>query len=258
MMFTLAILLAANVFQPAIPKTWSDPDVAALEVPLANPKYSPVHISEDAYYRIPARVFYKSYPVYHPDREPAGYMEWLKDREPEIAFNPVGLKMRADFIAAGEIVFNAPTIYTPLFFSAADLRDRSFYNNAGMPVATDGTVPFARWVIRRKGQVELGSMGCNTCHTRVLPDGAVVPGAQGNNPGDRQGALLLRRVACDPAKLLERVRGFARELELSWLPDDPNRLARSLSLDELLAAGEAIPPGVTSRRHPSIFLPPPI
>src|SRR5690242_8602406 len=59
-----------------------------------------------------------------------------------------------------------------------------------MPVATDGTVPFARWVTRRKGQVELGSMGCNTCHTRVLHDGTVVPGAQGNNPGDRQGALL--------------------------------------------------------------------
>jgi hypothetical protein len=78
MMNALAILLAAGVFQPSIPKTWSDPDVAALELPLANPKFSPVHISGDAYYRIPARIFYKSYPVYHPDREPAGYMEWLR------------------------------------------------------------------------------------------------------------------------------------------------------------------------------------
>src|SRR6266480_5558667 len=256
--FPSALLLAAAVFQPNIPRTWEDASVSTLEVPLANPKFSPIHISEAEYYRLPERTIYKSYPVYDPDREPAGYMEWLKGREPEIAFDPVGLKTRADFIAAGEIVFNAPTIYAPLFFSAADLRDRSFYKKAGMPVATDGTVPFARWVIRRKGEVELGSMGCNTCHTRVLPDGTVVPGAQGNNPGDRQGALLLRGAAGDPAKVLERARSFARELELSWLPDDPNRLARSLSLDELIAAGEAIPPGVTARSNTSIFLPPQI
>ena len=36
-MRALAVLLAASVFQPTIPKTWNDPDVAALEVPLANP-----------------------------------------------------------------------------------------------------------------------------------------------------------------------------------------------------------------------------
>ena len=157
-------------------------------------------------------------------------------------------------------MFNAATTFAPLFFSAAELRDRSFYERTGMPVAKDGTVPFARWVIRQKGQLELGSMGCNTCHTRVLHDGTVLPGAQGNNPGDRQGALLLREAARagDPARVLERARSFARELELPWLPDDPNRLARSLSLDELIAAGDAIPAGVTARSNTSIFLPPQI
>ena len=54
--------------------------MTALEVPLANPKFSPVHISEEQYYRIPARIIYKSYPIYRPDREPAGYMEWLGGR----------------------------------------------------------------------------------------------------------------------------------------------------------------------------------
>jgi hypothetical protein len=255
-----AFLLAAAVLQPDIPRTWEDAAVSALEVPLADSRFSPVHISEAEYYRLPERVIYRSYPVYHPDRQPAGYMEWLKSREPEIAFDPARLKARSDWIAAGEIVFNAPTTFGPLFFTAADLRDRSFYETTGMPVAKDGTVPFARWVIRRKGEVELGSMGCNTCHTRVLEDGTVIPGAQGNNPGDRQGALLLRRAAAatDPAKVLERARGFARELEVPWLPDDPNRLARTLSLPELIAAGEAIPPGVTARSNTSIFLPPQI
>ena len=99
--FPGALLLAAAVFHPNIPRTWEDASVLTLEVPLANPKFSPIHISEAEYYRLPERTIYRSYPVYHPDREPAGYMEWLKDREPEIAFDPVGLKTRADFIAAG-------------------------------------------------------------------------------------------------------------------------------------------------------------
>jgi hypothetical protein len=103
-------------------------------------------------------------------------------------------------------------------------------------------------------------MGCNTCHVRVMEDGAVVPGAQGNNPGDRQGARTLRRasVAMGAEKLLERVRGFARQFEMPWLPDDPNRQAQRMSVDELIAAGEAIPPGVTARSNTSMFVPPQI
>jgi hypothetical protein len=67
-MCILALLLAANVFHPDIPRTWKDAAVAVFEVPLAKPKYSPVHISEEQYYKIPARTIYRTYPVYHPDR----------------------------------------------------------------------------------------------------------------------------------------------------------------------------------------------
>ena len=259
-MKALAVLLAVSTFQPKIPKTWKTSDVEALEVPLANPKYSPIHISEVAYYRIPVRMIYKTYPVYHPSHEPAGYMDWLKQQEPEIAFDLSRLRTREDWVKAGEVVFNAPTSYPPVFFSAANLRDPSFVEKTGMPVAKDGTVPFARWVIRRRGEVELGSMGCNTCHTRVMTDGAVVPGAQGNNPGDRQGASMLRGFAKsgDPVKVLERIRAFTRQFEMPWLPDDPNRRAQEMSLDELVATGEEIPPGVTARSNTSMFVPPQI
>ena len=40
---------------------------------------------------------------------------------------------------AGEIVFNTPTSFNPVFFSADNLRDAEFYRRAGMPVAADGT-----------------------------------------------------------------------------------------------------------------------
>ena len=70
-----------------IPKTWDDKAVAELEVPLADPRYSPVHVSSDYYYRMPVRQIYKSYPIYPPGKEPPGYMEWLKQQEPEIVFD---------------------------------------------------------------------------------------------------------------------------------------------------------------------------
>jgi hypothetical protein len=54
-----------------------------LEVPLANPAASPMHVSSDYYYRIPVRPIYKQYPVYAPGKEPAGYWEWLQKQEPD-------------------------------------------------------------------------------------------------------------------------------------------------------------------------------
>src|SRR5258706_91382 len=101
----LPILLSA---QP-IPRTWNAASLNGLELPLAQPTFSPIQISEEAYYRIPERILYKTYPVYHPGREPAGYLDWLKQQEPEIAFNPAGYHTPAQWIAAGDLVFNAPT-----------------------------------------------------------------------------------------------------------------------------------------------------
>ena len=258
-MSLLLLLMAASV-STDVPRVWVDEKVAALEVPLANPKYSSKHISEADYYRIPERVLYRTYPVYHPDREPEGYQEWLAAREPEVAFNAQKLQSEADWIAAGELVFTAPTSFGPVFFGEREVRDSKFFEQTGMPVAADGTIPFARWVVREKGKVELGSMGCNTCHTRVMKDGTVVPGAQGNNPGDLQGAKMLGAAArfMAPGEVLKRIREFALQFEMPWLDTDPNRRAREMTLEELIAAGEAIPAGVTARAFTSMLTPPQI
>ena len=258
-LWLMAVLVVASL-RAQVPRTWTQAAVDSLELPLASAANSPIHISEEAYYRIPERVLYKTYPIYAPGHDPQGYVEWLKTREPEIAFDSTGLKTKEQWIAAGELVFNAPTSFGPMFFTPDNLRDPAFFKTGGMPVARDGTVPFARWIIRKKGNVELGSMGCNTCHTRVLGDGTVIPGAQGNNPNDTQGARLLRMSAraLGEEKTLERVRGFARQFEMPWLPNDINRLARGMSLPAMITAGEAIPPGVSARANTSMLLPPQI
>ena len=61
-----------------------------------------------------------------------------------------------------------------------------------MPLTLEGTVPFYRYVVREKGKVELGSFSCGTCHTRILPDGTIVKGAQGNFPMGRARPIYRR------------------------------------------------------------------
>ena len=81
---------------------WDDAALASLEVPLANARYSPVHFPSDYYYRIPVRTIYRTYPVYAPGQEHRGYIDELKQKEPEIVFDSSTLKTEADWIKAGE------------------------------------------------------------------------------------------------------------------------------------------------------------
>src|SRR4030095_14272624 len=163
-------------WKPDIPKTWVDAEIAELEVPLANPIGSPKHISADYYYRIPVRKIYRSYPVYAPGKEPPGYMDWLKQQEPEIAFDPARLKTEADWTKAGELVFDAPLIFGPPD-ALYRVRDPEWVRAVGAAQAKDGPLPYLHYVIREKGKVEIGDLSCALCHTRVMPDGSVIKGA---------------------------------------------------------------------------------
>lgn len=62
-------------------------------------------------YGIPVRPVYKSYAVYHPSKEPPGYIDWLERQEPQVVFDAAKLQTPADWIAAGELVFDAPIAY---------------------------------------------------------------------------------------------------------------------------------------------------
>src|SRR5690242_17298853 len=109
----IPIMPAEGIFRPVVPRTWDDAAIATLEVPLSMPNYSPVHISSKYYYRIPVRPIYRTYPRYRPGKEPAGYMEWLRNRDPEIVFNVSMLKTEQDWVRAGELVFHYPVDLNP-------------------------------------------------------------------------------------------------------------------------------------------------
>ena len=178
----LAVVVAACFaqpsFKPRIPTIWDDREIADMEIPVSNPAYSPHHVSAEYYYRIPVRPIYRTYPVYAPGRAPQGYVDSLREKEPEIVFDASHLRTRQDWVRAGEAVFDAPTSYDDPF-KVEDTLDAEWWSTVKPPVLRDGTVAGLRYVIRKKGKVELGSLSCGTCHTRILSDGALVKGGAG-------------------------------------------------------------------------------
>src|SRR5262245_23357678 len=243
----------------AIPRTWDDQAVASLEVPLAVRSASPVQIPSKYYYGIPIRPIYKSYAVYHPSKEPAGYIDWLKRQEPQVAFDPANLNTPEDWTTAGELVFDAPTGYGHIAAGGSDLylRDPSWYQETGAPVARDGTLPFYRYVIRKKGKIEIGIFSCGMCHTRVMPDGSVVKGAQGNVPGGRALAWDVNQQSVFMAPVNNFfARRFDRLLFAApWIKPDPYPEIGKSSAREIGARHAAIPPGVIARHGTSPLTP---
>jgi hypothetical protein len=227
--------------------------MAALQLPLVDSAASPKQVTADYYYRIPVRTIYKNYPVYVPGKEPAGYLEWLKQQEPQSAFEPANLKTEADWIRAGQLVFDSPIFYDNIV-KITDVRDPKWYENLSMPATNDGTLPWMRYVVREKGKVELGTISCAMCHTRVMPDGSVIKGAQGNFPFERVAAL-----SASEGFPRDRLLGFERSFfGAPWIKPDTLSEIEQKSIEQLVEMHQAIPPGVMARHGTHPLFPPQI
>jgi hypothetical protein len=240
-----------------VPKSWDEQELKSMELPLANAEYTPTFVAADFYYRMNELRIYKSYPVYVPGKEPPGYMEWLAQQEPEIAFDPAKLKTKEDWIKAGELVFNAPVFYNALN-QITDLRDPKWYERTKMPVSKDGIMPFNVYVVRQKGTVENGEFSCATCHTRVMPDGTVVRGAQGNYPLGRLDELDVRKHVGQPdeATYKNRARGaYVLGYYAPWVKPDELEAFDKLTLNQFADYMGALIPGVQARPGVSLWYP---
>jgi Di-haem oxidoreductase, putative peroxidase len=244
------------VLPPELPRMWDDRELATVELPLADRSGSPRFVPSEYYYRIRVRPIFKSYPVYAPGHEPQRYMEWIKRQEPVILWDDSGheplLRRESDWVAAGKIVFDAPTSYdTNSLIRVDDVRDPAWQRRIGGFTAVDGTIPNVRYVVRKKGQVELGSFACGFCHTRIMPDGGILNGAQGNFPFDRAFAFDIQT-----RNTLQDTRSFQTFLYgAPWIHDGPQASLQGMTLDEIAGAHDAIPPGVIARQRSSPFSP---
>ena len=257
----VVLAMGAGVFAhqasgPFIPRAWDAPALATLEVPQPNAAFSPQAVPVEYYYRIPVRTIYRGYPVYAPGHEPPGYFEALQRRAPEVLWDDRGTRPRlqtaADWRKAGEAVFDAAIFYEAVV-RTADVRDPAWHADVRPPLTTDGVLPFTTYIIREKGKIELGNNACGFCHTRVLPAGAVVKGAQGNFPFDRALAGSLRR-----RPLRQTRQGLHALFGAPWLERDPAAAMDALGLEEIVARFKSIPAGVAARHRSSLDSPPAI
>src|SRR6202021_3499493 len=92
--------MAVSVSAQEGPSPWSDASIAGYRLPLAGLGHAPKMVSGAAYYALP-EVNLKTYPVYTPDKEPKGYLEWLQARDPEPMVDIGKLKTREKWSAAG-------------------------------------------------------------------------------------------------------------------------------------------------------------
>ena len=226
-----------NAFLAAVPRTWDDEALALMTLPSANPGVHIVYVSSEYYYSIPVIPFYKSYPVYHPDKEPSGYLDWLKQEPEEIVFDAARLKTETDWIKAGELIFDSQFEFKPI----TEVRDSAWYKKIGAPLTKEGILPAYRYTTRKKGTIEVSAASCAYCHTRVLPDGTMVTGAQGNFPAERDYAYQLRK----SGRLTPRLDSSL--IFPAMRKDKLNQGLYSRTLEEVASAHEAIIPGVVAR-----------
>jgi len=149
------------------PRIWSDEDLADWATPIAALKVRPAHYSSDEYYRIEGDN-YRTYPVYDPASEPAGYWEDLQKKQPEPLVDAGKIHTAQDWIAAGRRAFiEIDSFWTrtsdPTLIAAA----RNPRNFEGVLKRADGTVGESRWVITRDG-LRLSRRECAQCHREVL------------------------------------------------------------------------------------------
>jgi hypothetical protein len=240
--------LAQTPAPTAIPRTWEEAGLSSMELPNAATGAPARHVPAEFYYAVPATVLYRTYPVYHPDREPPGYVEELRKQAPEPTFDASKLTTEAAWVAAGEQVFHWPTGWRE---STPESRARfaEEFRRVPVPTTADGILPFYVYTVREVGKLEIGTQSCAMCHTRVMPDGAVIVGAQGNLPFDRQFAESVAGGSQqDVAGTLAALFGMPASSQA--LPYPPATDGKSLA-----TALRAIPPGVLARHGSSAFAP---
>lgn len=240
-----------TIFKPEIPRTWDSAALADFMLPLPDTTVIVKPISAEYYYSLPVRTIYKSYPMYHPDYEPEGYLDSLRQLKPEVAFDPSQLKTEEDWIRAGEVVFDAPHIFASVddFFNAEGLA------KGGIPHTKEGIFPYQKYIIDEKGELRIGFAACGNCHTKVMPDGSVIKGAQGNFKLDHMLALFVEDR--EPSSQLEDVlkRMDAELFHAPWINHFSAQCFDTLTLKGYIRQHKPTPAGVLMRQGTHYFYP---
>lgn len=246
-------------FHPDIPKAWDEEALQAMTTPLAGLKTPIKYAPADWYYRIPERVIYRGYPVYVPNKEPRDYLNFLNAQEPEIVFDTAKMSTESDWLRAGESVFASGEAFDLL--TADDLHDPALWGKFQFRADAEGSLPGWRYVIRKRGKVELAMTLCGGCHEREI-GGRTVPGAPATALVDAISAFAMHRrlrAAKNWDAEAKRIVDFQVSLFTApWLQPDPAEMLRKMTAPQILALYEVQQSGDEARAGTSPFFPPKI
>lgn len=261
-----SILCAQPPFEPVIPKTWNESELADWATPLAGINRRPEHMSPDQYYGLPEDNL-KTWPVYLAGKEPPGYWEMLQHVGPKPMIEPGKLRTGADWVEAGRSVF-MQIDHLHLRTTDPALIAMARRGDYLVPLP-DGTAANVRWVPTPDG-VALGFPNCAACHRMITPDDHVIDGAPSFAlPGRRTGppgpAIVARshrlQRYVDGGSPVHMAPGpfgmwLYSAFGVPWLQDDVHTKLKGMSQTEfskLVAAG--VRGGAVPRWNGSIYFP---
>jgi hypothetical protein len=239
------------------PKIWDAKALATWATPISGVNATPGYYSEEEYYAAPVDNL-RTYPVYHPDYAPKDYQGWLKRQGAQPMIEPEKLQTERDWLEAGRRVFDEMDVVLvrtsdPRAF--AYLQDREAINRDGVTVTREGVIPGIRWVVEKTGEVKLSLSECSACHTRVINDGTVIRGAQGNvNLGSPIFGILVEGFA----KLNERLgislsQSSYNAYGTPWIQGDIHERFKKMSEDEIGMVDGPPLPGTFARFNGSPY-----
>lgn len=176
MRIAVYLLVAGGLFAVEPPRIWDDEALKDWATPVAALGVRPGHYTAAEYYAVPGDN-YRTYPVYHPSREPKGYWEWLQQQKPQPLVDKAKIRTQKDWIKAGRVAFEQ--LDNPYFRTAdpaviARARDPKAYKDVFL--MRDGSIITNLWVVTDQGLM-LSERECSLCHHQIRLNGEVSFGA---------------------------------------------------------------------------------
>lgn len=230
---------AQTAVRTTAPRLWTDEALKTWALPIAGVNATPNFYSEAEYYAAPVTRELRTYPVYVKGREPAGYRETIRRRGPQRLIEIGRSRTEREWITAGRAVFEGMDLIEN---RTDDPRALAWVDDPAAPerehalVTKDGIIVSLRWVVDTDRKLKLTLSECSACHTRVLPDGTAIEGAQGN----LNFALSIFGAIFERAEEYKKTLGprpAGAELSyqfyaVPWLADDINARFKTMSNEE--------------------------
>ena len=241
------------------PRIWTEDKLRDWTNPIAGINLRPKYLSEADFYSAPV-VDLRTYPVYHPDYEPPGYLESLKKRGAEPLL-PIGkARTRKEWIEAGRRVFeelDAPQTRTSDFRAIDYVRSRKALKKYPTVMTKDGQLFNFRWVLDKSGELTLTVRECSSCHSRVTPNGVITGGqAKGDSPlppaliAILNGFSVPKEAGAAPDSFAE---GAYAQFGAPWIKGDIHERIKAMSPAELQGLYESDLPGTFARFNGSPY-----